>query len=79
MRSLILLLAAMASAYAQSATPRTLRLDYLHTGTASEEQFALDGLALEGDWPGPLDRWVDETNLGPYRFQVLDPATRHVI
>lgn len=79
MRRLILFLAAMASAYAQSATPRTLRLDYVHTGTANEEQFALDGLALEGDWPGPLDRWIDETNLGPYRFQVLDPATRHVI
>ncbi|HXA06339.1 MAG TPA: IgA Peptidase M64 [Bryobacteraceae bacterium] len=80
MRRLILFLAAaMASAYAQPATPRTLRLDYVHTGTAKEEQFALDGLALEGDWPGPLDRWIDETNLGPYRFQVLDPATRHVI
>ena len=79
MRRLILLLAAMAFAYAQSAPPRTLRLDYVHTGTANEEQFALDGLALEGDWPGPLDRWIDETNLGPYRFQVLDPATRRVI
>src|SRR5271169_3662502 len=78
MRRLILLLTAAASASAQS-TPRTLRLDYVHTGAAADEQFALDGLALEGDWPGPLDRWIDDTNLGPYRFQVLDPATRRVI
>ncbi len=78
MRRLILLLAAAASASGQS-TPRTLRLDYVHTGAAAEEQFALDGLALEGDWPGPLDRWIDDTNLGPYRFQVLDPASRRMI
>jgi hypothetical protein len=40
---------AAASASAQSTSPRTLRLDYVHSGAASEEQFALDGLALEGD------------------------------
>ena len=79
MRHLILLLAAAAFASAQSTGPRTLRLDYVHTGAATEEQFALDGLALEGDWPGPLDRWVDNTNLGPYRFQVIDPKTNRVI
>ncbi|MBZ5723723.1 MAG: IgA Peptidase M64 [Acidobacteriia bacterium] len=66
--------AAVASASAQPAAPRTLRVDYVHTGTASEEQFALDGMVLEGAWPGPLDRWIDDTNLGKYRFQVLDRA-----
>jgi hypothetical protein len=76
---LILLLTAAVFASAQSPGPRTLRLDYVHLGAATEEQFGLDGLALEGDWPGPLDRWIDDTSLGPYRFQVLDPATRRVI
>jgi len=76
-RLLVLLAAAAVSTSAQSL--RTLRVDYVHTGTANDEQFALDGITLEGDWPGPLDRWVDETNLGPYRFQVLDRATRRVI
>ena len=34
-------------------TPRTLRLDYFHTGSATEERFASDGLVtLEGPWPG---------------------------
>ena len=59
--------------------PRTLRLDYVHTGMAAEEHFALDGVVLEGEWPGPLDRWTDESNLGKYYFQVLDRATNRVI
>ena len=71
-------LAAVAAA-AQVPGPRTLRLDYVHTGTATEEHFALDGVVLEGAWPGPLDRWIDETNLGKYYFQVLDRATNRVI
>ena len=72
-------LACAAIAVAQTASPRTLRLDYVHTGMASEEHFALDGVALEGAWPGPLDRWVDESNLGKYHFQVLDRATNRVL
>lgn len=80
MRCLLLLLAAAAiPVSAESAGPRALRVDYVHTGAAADEQFALDGITLEGDWPGPLDRWIDETNLGPYRFQVRDRATQRVI
>ena len=75
---ILLFLAAVAAA-AQVPGPRTLRLDYVHTGTAAEEHFALDGVVLEGEWPGPLDRWTDESNLGKYYFQVLDRATNRVI
>jgi hypothetical protein len=77
-RGLLLALATFTAA-AQVPGPRTMRLDYVHTGTAAEENFALDGLVLEGAWPGPLDRWIDETNLGKYYFQVLDRATNRVI
>src|SRR2546429_8823543 len=76
---LILVAAAAASAAAQSAGPRTMRLDYFHIGTATEEQFTLDAVVLEGAWPGPLDRWIDESNLGKYHFQVLDRATNRVL
>ncbi|HUI55061.1 MAG TPA: IgA Peptidase M64 [Bryobacteraceae bacterium] len=76
---LIFLLAAVAGAAAQPAGPRTMRLDYVHTGSAADEQFALDRVVLEGAWPGPLDRWIDETNLGRYYFQVLDRATNRPI
>ncbi len=34
---------------------------------------------LEGAWPGPLDRWVDETNLGKYLFEVRDRATNRLL
>lgn len=71
--------AAAAIAAAQSASLRTMRLDYAHAGTAAEESFALDAVVLEGAWPGPLDRWSDESNLGKYYFQVLDRATNRAI
>jgi hypothetical protein len=65
----------LAAALAAPVTPRTMRLDYYHTGTATEEQFSLDGVALEGPWPGPPDRMIDDTNLGKYFFEVLDRKT----
>jgi IgA Peptidase M64/Peptidase M64 N-terminus len=75
----ILFVLAAVIAAAQTPGPRTLRLDYVHTGNAAEEHFALDGMTLEAAWPGPLDRWIDESNLGRYYFQVLDRATNRVI
>lgn len=44
--------------------PRTMRLAYTHSGTAAAEQFALDGVSLEGPWPGNPARPIDDTNLG---------------
>jgi IgA Peptidase M64/Peptidase M64 N-terminus len=55
--------------------PRTLRLDYVHSGNAREERFALDALFLEGAWPGRMDRSLDDTNSGKYFFEVIDRAT----
>ncbi len=80
-RQLLILLTATVAATAaqQPAGPRTMRLDYYHTGNASEEHFALDSVVLEGAWPGPLDRWIDDTNLGKYFFRVVDRATNRTI
>jgi hypothetical protein len=71
-----LLLAALLAA---PTTPRTMRLDYVHTGNAAEEHFALDGLSLEGEWPGRLDRPIDNTNLGKYLFEIIDRKTNQVL
>src|SRR3984893_16497084 len=80
MNPLVLIAAAVAAtASAQSTNPLTMRLDYIHSGTATEEQFAFDAVVLEGAWPGPLDRWIDQSNLGKYYFEVLDRATNRVI
>ena len=69
----------VAASAADPAGPRTLRLDYFHTGTASEERFALDGVVFEGPWPGPPGRALDQTNLGQYFFEVVDPRTQRVL
>ena len=74
MLTTVLFLAALATA-----PPQTLRLDYFHTGRATEERFALDGLVVEGPWPGPPDRVIDDTNLGLYLFEVVDRATNRVL
>ena len=61
------------------AAPRTLRLDYFHTASATEERFALDGVVLEGPWPGNPARPIDDTNLGKYLFEVVDRATNRTL
>jgi hypothetical protein len=61
---------------AVSAAPRTMRLDYYHTGNASEERFALDRIVVEPlEWPGNPARPIDDTNLGKYLFEVVDRAS----
>ncbi|HVR70462.1 MAG TPA: IgA Peptidase M64 [Vicinamibacteria bacterium] len=72
---LVLGLALCLAAEAGPAPPRTLRLDYVHSGSATEERFALDGLVLEGPWPGRLDRALDDSGLGKYFFEVADAQT----
>ena len=69
--ALALLLAASAASAAER--PRTLRLEYIHSGTAAEERFALHGIAREGEFPGPIA--VDDTTMGKYRVEVKDAAT----
>jgi hypothetical protein len=79
MTRVLFLLAVAFAAAGQPARLRTMRLDYVHSGGESSEIFALDGVALEGAWPGPADRWIDDTNLGKYCFQVIDRATNRLL
>jgi len=54
----------------------TLRVDYYHTGNATEERFSVDRVVVEPlAWPGNPARPVDDTNLGKYRFTVFDLAS----
>ncbi len=76
---LSMLVLAVATSAAPPEAPRTLRLDYFHTASAAEERFALDGLVLEGPWPGNPKRPIDDTNLGKYLFEVVDRATNQVV
>jgi hypothetical protein len=58
---------------------KTMRLDYFHTGDGGREIFALDRVVSDGPWPGSRTRLVDDTNLGPYLFEVIDPSTNQVV
>jgi hypothetical protein len=53
----------------------TLRLDYVHCGTAQQEAIALLGYRLEGEWAGSRTQWVDRSDTGKYRFRMFDKAT----
>lgn len=68
------------AAIAAAAPPRTMRVDYFHTGNATEERFSLDRLVLEPlPWPGRADRALDDTNLGKYFFEVRDATTQQLL
>ena len=78
----VILVAAFAVALPVAAlpeTPATLRLDYFHTASVDEERFALDAVVEEGPWAGNPDRPLDDTNLGEYRFEVVDRATQRLL
>lgn len=71
-RTLFLLLF-VAVATVAGAQPRTMRVDYYHTGNAKTEMFSLDRIVLEPlAWPGNLAKSIDDTNLGKYLFEVRD-------
>jgi IgA Peptidase M64/Peptidase M64 N-terminus len=60
--------------------PRTMRVDYFHTGNASEEWFSFDRVVLEPlPWPGNPRKPIDDTNLGKYLFEVIDRASNRVV
>jgi IgA peptidase M64/peptidase M64-like protein len=66
-----------ANAFAE--TP-TMRLDYYHTGDASQEIFSLDRVVIEPlPWPGDLKQAIDSSNLGKYLFEVRDEKTKQLL
>ena len=59
------------------AAPRTMRLDYYHSGNAKQELFSVDRVVIEPlEWPGNPDKTIDRTNLGKYLFEVRDASGR---
>jgi len=59
-----------------NAAPHTMRLDYYHSGDATEERFSVDRLIVEPlEFPGNLQQPVDRTLRGKYLFEVVDPES----
>jgi len=59
-----------------AAQPRTMRVDYYHSGGVKAEMFSLDRIVIEPlPWPGNMAHTIDDTNLGKYLFEVHDSAS----
>ncbi len=59
--------------------PGTVRFDYTHSGNSKVERFAFEAVMQEGGWPGPMNRMIDNTNLGKYFYEVCDAKTGRVV
>ena len=64
--------------YSAFFTEKTMRVDYYHTG-GGQELFALDQVVSDGPWAGSRTNLIDNTNLGPYYFEVIDRRTNQPI
>jgi hypothetical protein len=68
------MLVLVSAAYAVN--PPTMRLDYYHTGNATQEMFSFDRVVYEPlPWPGDMSKTIDDSNLGNYFFEVRDQAS----
>lgn len=62
-----------------AATP-TIRVDYYHTGDASQEVFSVDRVVIEPlPWPGDPAQAIDSSNLGKYLFEIRDLKTKQLL
>ncbi|MGH9827106.1 MAG: IgA Peptidase M64, partial [Blastocatellia bacterium] len=65
---------------AATGAPRTMRLDYYHTGDATHEYFSVDRVVIEPlPWAGNPNHPIDDTNLGKYYFEVIDRKTNQPV
>src|SRR5712692_12100941 len=54
----------------------TMRVDYYHTGNATQEHFSLDRVVVEPlPWPGNLVKPIDNSDRGKYFFEVVDATS----
>jgi hypothetical protein len=60
-------------------TGQTMRVDYFHTGTATEEHFSIDRILNDGDWAGSQTVLLDELNRGLYFFKVTGTLTNTLL
>jgi hypothetical protein len=58
---------------------KTMRFDYFHTGTSSEEHFSPDEFLSDGIWPGSKTKLIDELELGLYFFEILDSESNTLL
>lgn len=60
-------------------SPQTMRIDYFHSGTATEEHFAIDHILNDGAWAGSKKHLIDELERGFYFYEITDPESGKLI
>jgi hypothetical protein len=65
--------------YKQYFSDQTMRVDYFHTGTATEEHFSLDRILNDGAWAGSETVLLDGLNRGLYLFKITDTLTNTLL
>ncbi len=58
---------------------KTLRIDYIHSGNANNEYYALDELIREPVWDRTKTMLINPFDYGTYKFQAYDSATGELI
>ena len=76
---LTLTLTGISQRFDRDFTGATMRLDFYHTGNASQEYISLDRTLIEGPWPGSRTQLIDQSNLGKYFFEVVDLGTNRTL
>lgn len=69
-----------ASITANAGVPATVRVDYVHTGNASTENYAIERILIEPlPWAGNLARPVDDSDRGVNKVEVSDLKTGELL
>ena len=58
---------------------KTLRIDYMHSGSAPVEYYMFDTLFVEKYWGGSKVNLIDKFDYGNYKFEVHDALTNELI
>ena len=65
---------------ALAAQPATVRVDYLHSGNALDEHYAMERVVIEPlPWPGNMARTIDNTNRGNNMVEVVDAKSGELL
>ncbi|UMR31192.1 IgA Peptidase M64 [Massilia sp. MB5] len=68
------------AAIAAPAQPATVRIDYLHSGNALSEHYAMERVVIEPlPWPGDMSRTLDDTDRGINKVEVVDAKTGQLL
>jgi len=78
-RIVMVLLISLLSPTLYAANPKTMRVDYYHSGNNEAEIFSMDRVVLEPlAFSGNLGQPLDQTLRGKYSFEIVDPTTGDV-